>query len=102
MSLLQSKILYLECKNYESRTKMLEVLQNHYEWLDCTGGQAAFEDDDLQRFGDFATTVASKLNIKLVHILRMPDPGLGLFITDDWLAAGLASGEIQRYQATGH
>lgn len=92
----QNKRLYFDCNgSLEGRNLIEDAVSVRY--VDCTGGQAAFEDGNLQVFGQEVIAAARKHNIKIYKILRMDDPGLGLMFTDEWVQDGLSSGRFQAY-----
>ena len=62
--------------------------------FDMTGGQAAFDggsSDDaehrLEEFSNLIRSFAAENNLTVTAIFRCPDPGLGLFISDEFVQA---------------
>lgn len=89
-------ILYLECTgSIEGRNTFNEAVD--VEPIDCTGGQAAFEDGDLKHFAQQAIANARATGYKLYGIYRMYDPGLGLCFTNEWLQGGIKAGTFTKY-----
>jgi hypothetical protein len=70
------------------------------KWIDCTGGQAAFKDGDLETFGKELVDAARSNNIELYCIYRMYDPGVGLFFASWWVQGGIDAGVFQEYKIT--
>jgi hypothetical protein len=92
-----SMILYMDCSgSLYGRNTIVEGVSNNF--IDCTGGQAAFEDGSLQEFGDEVMAVAKEHNITVYNIVRMRDPGLGLMFSYQWVDAGINAGAFQRYE----
>ena len=63
------------------RNNLISVLEeNNFEWIDATGGQAAFVADNR---GDLFQTVVNQVsaffNVTTEVKTNIPDPGLGLF-----------------------
>ncbi len=89
----QSMILYFETHFLDDRNKIIDYLTScNFVHLDANGGRASFRggrsDDkhhELQKFSDAIRSFATANNISIYAIYRMPDPGMGLFITEDFL-----------------
>lgn len=90
----RSFILYFACK-YKDRDILIENISAHE--IDCTGGQAAFEDGDLTTFGRELVCASRETGKKLYYAVRMHDPGLGLCFDNEWLENGIKYGIFQKY-----
>lgn len=88
-------ILYFACKSLNNRNKLMKNVTA--QWIDCTGGQAAFKDGDLITFGRELVNTSRKTGAKLYYAVRMHDPGLGLCFEEDWLNDGIKYGIFQKY-----
>jgi hypothetical protein len=89
-------VLYMDCNgSIEGRDVLNDCIDA--EWIDCTGGQAAYKDSDLQKFGEQLVRAARDNNIKLFNVLRIQDPGLGLDFPSWWVEAGIEAGVFERY-----
>eukprot|EP00966_Prymnesium_polylepis_P030644 713319-Prymnesium_polylepis.2 len=89
-----TKILYFRVDSLDKRNLLVEKLaEDGFNAIDCTGGQAAFEDGDLKKIAEiilgFARTQEPPIDVVAVDF-RMPDPGLGLFVSDSCIRQGLA------------
>ena len=93
-------ILYFDSnRSLSGRNAIADHLtQFGFKGMDFTGGQASFEDGDLESFGKHIVEFARKHDIGIHDILRMEYPGLGLTIPPQWLEDGLESGRFQRYE----
>lgn len=90
-------ILYMECDgSISGRNALMNHLKTH-QYIDCTGGQAAFEDGDLTKFGNDLVEASRKTGVKLYHVYRMADPGLGLDFPEWGVQGGLQAGVYQEY-----
>jgi len=92
-------ILYMACEgSLDARNTLIDEIETKgFEDIDCTGGQAAFEDGDLNHFGKALVKAARKHNIKLYQVSRMKDPGMGLIFPDWWFKAGVEAGLFEEY-----
>lgn len=89
-------VLYMACDgSIEGRNILNDNVSA--KWIDCTGGQAAYEDNDLKTFGEQLVKAARDNNIKLYHIYRLNDPGLGLDFPYWWVQGGLRAGVFDEY-----
>lgn len=88
-------ILYFGCKSLNDRNILMENISA--QWMDCTGGQAAFKDGDLITFGRELVCASRNTGKKLYHVVRMHDPGLGLCFDNTWLENGVKYGIFQKY-----
>lgn len=89
-------VLYFECNgSLDERNTLADQIT--FSPIDMTGGQAVFEDGDLQSFGDQLVCAARGSGIKFYRICRMVDPGLGLCFPESWLINGIAYGVFQEY-----
>ncbi len=79
-------VLYVECDDSGEGREELEICLSMRP-IDATGGQWAFEDGDLEKFGDKLVKAARKTGVKLFCVMRMIDPGLGL-ILPSWRVTG--------------
>ena len=68
------------------------------QWIDMTGGQAAFYDGDLKEFGDELVEASKETGYKIYEIYRMYDPGLGLDFAEWWVKGGIAAGVFEKYE----
>ena len=90
-------ILYFATSgSLEGRNTLLDYVSSPF--IDCTGGQCACEDGDLQQFGDELVKGARETGYKIYHIYRMQDPGLGLDIDRELVKKELKSGFYQSYK----
>lgn len=88
-----SFILYFECDGLlEGRNAIARDLENDFEWIDMTGGQVAFKDGDFKLFCEKVIKSARAHNVKLYHVTRMHDPGIGLCVFDWWIDGGVKAG----------
>lgn len=93
----QEMILYMGCTgSIEGRSNLVDGVDA--QWMDMTGGQAAFHDGDLKTFGDQLVAGAREHGLKLYHVVRMHDPGLGLEFPWWWVEAGVKAGVFQQYE----
>jgi hypothetical protein len=91
-----SFVLYMTCEgSIDGRNELLQLVDFNY--IDCTGGQAACDDGDLQTFGDQLVNASQKTGHKLFQVYRMYDPGLGLDFPQWWFDAGLDAGVFEKY-----
>ncbi len=89
-------ILYFECEgSIDGRNRLTRNIPNVN--IDSTGGQAAFEDGDLDKFGKDLTCASRRTGIKIYRAMRIHDPGLGLCIDESWLEEGLECGIFEEY-----
>jgi len=94
----RSYILYVGCTgSITGRNTIEEHIRDKFQYVDCTGGQMACHDGDLQTFGDLIVEVARKNNIGIYYIYRMYDPGLGLDFPTWWVQGGIDAGVFQEY-----
>lgn len=94
-----SFILYMACTgSIEGRNTLADAVSASYSYIDMTGGQAAFEDGDLQTFGDELVAASRESGYKIYHAYRMHDPGLGLDFPQWWIDTGVALGIFQQYE----
>lgn len=92
----KSFILYMECTgSLTGRNTLADAVSVDY--IDMTGGQAAFEDGDLQIFGSELVAASRKSGYKLYNVYRMHDPGLGLMFSEWWVDTGIALNIFQKY-----
>lgn len=91
-----SFILYFHCESSDSRDIILENIP--YQYIDSTGGESAFDDGNIDDFGDSIVKVAKKYKIKLYRICRMFDPGLGLIAPDWWIDGGIKAKMFYDYE----
>ena len=92
----RSMILYMGCDgSIEGRNALNGRVSA--KWIDCTGGQAVFEDSDLKQFGDELVEASRDLDVKLCHVFRMFDPGLGLDFPMWWVEGGIDAGVFEEY-----
>ena len=92
-----TNVLYFCANSLPNRNRLVNELDEHgYNSIDWTGGQAAFEDGDLDRFAEIILGFARAQEppIDVVAVFRMPDPGMGLFVNDNWIRQGLADHTI--------
>jgi hypothetical protein len=90
-------ILYMNCDgSIEGRNELNNSISA--KWIDCTGGQAAYEDGDLQEFGDELVMASRNTGHKIYCVFRMHDPGLGLDFPGWWIQGGLNAGVFQQYE----
>ena len=72
------------------------------EWIDCTGGQAAFEPGGeaypLSNFGEDLVRGARANGLRLYNVLKIYDPGLGLEFPMWWVEGGIAAGTFERFE----
>lgn len=95
----QDMILYMCCtESIDGRNALNNIISDSFQPIDCTGGQAAFEDGDLKKFGDALVKASRKTGYKLYDIYRMYDPGLGLIFDDWWIQAGVKAGTFKKYK----
>lgn len=67
--------------------------------IECTGGQAAFEDNmSLQQFGDEIVAASRNTGVKIYVVAKIHDPGLGLVVFDQWIKAGVSAGVFKEYE----
>lgn len=91
-----SFILYMGCSgSLDGRNTLSDRVSAQY--IDMTGGQAAFEDGDLIEFGDELVAASRDTGYKLYGVYRMHDPGLGLDFPDWWVQTGVELGIFQQY-----
>jgi hypothetical protein len=91
-----SMVLYMECSgSIEGRNLLLQ--STDAQSIDCTGGQAACADGNLETFGEQLVQAARDHNIKLYRVCRMGDPGLGLMFPDWWVDGGIEAGVFAEY-----
>ena len=79
----------------EGRNKLLNLI--NFEPMDCTGGQCACEDGDLEEFGKQLIEASRKTGHKLCHIYRLADPGLGLEFPLWLVEGGIKAGVYSAY-----
>jgi hypothetical protein len=92
-------ILYMCCaESIDGRNALNNMISNSFQPIDCTGGQAAFEDGDLKEFGDALVKASRETGYKLYDVYRMYDPGLGLIFDDWWVQAGVKAGTFKKYK----
>ena len=92
-------VLYLGCtKSISGRSAIEACISEEFKYVDCTGGQMACYDGDLQRFGDLVVEAARNNDIGIYYIYRMYDPGLGLDFPAWWVQGGIDAGTFQEYQ----
>lgn len=93
-------VLYFACVgSIDGRNALTNHLKKaKFQAIDSTGGQCACEDGDLQVFGDTLVTACRLLDLKMWHVYRMPDPGLGLVVDSAMIRRGLCDGSIQEYE----
>ena len=92
-----TNVLYFCANSLPNRNRLVNELEEHgYNSIDCTGGQAAFEDGDLGQFAEIILGFARSQEppIDVIAVFRMPDPGIGLFVNDNWIQRGLADHTI--------
>lgn len=90
-------ILYMACPgSLDGRNTLADGVS--FKWIDMTGGQAAFIDGDLKKFGDELVRASRKTHNKLYHVYRMHDPGLGLDFPQWWVDTGVKLGIFQEYK----
>ncbi len=88
-----SYVLYMECSDsIEGRNHIVNNIP--FSYIDCTGGQASFEDGDIEEFYQAVKKVANEYNLELGLICRMPDPGLGLIFSGWLVEEGIKAGTI--------
>lgn len=89
-------ILYLEVDSYESRRIMTPKLDDeNFNWLDCTGNQAAFYDNrSINDFIESCKRLAEENRIEINYICRMPDPGVGLIFNEDLVKEDIRNGTL--------
>lgn len=94
-----SMIFYFDCDgSIDGRGAILDHVSA--KWIDCTGGQAACEDDgDFDRFAEEVSEASKETGIQVYNILHIADPGLGLEFPGWWVDAGIAAGVFKRVQA---
>jgi hypothetical protein len=96
-----SKILYfcVEGENsIDQRNLLIDALEHHgFNNIECSGGQAAFDDGDLEEFTEIVLGTAREQNppIDVQAIFRLNDPGLGMVVGDVHVLEGLASGSVE-------
>jgi hypothetical protein len=89
-------ILYMACEgSIEGRETLIENI-SAYD-IDCTGGQAAFVDGNINVFGRELTNASRKSGYKIYHAYRMHDPGLGLCFPQWWVDAGIEARVFEQY-----
>eukprot|EP00966_Prymnesium_polylepis_P269671 6229507-Prymnesium_polylepis.1 len=96
-----SKILYFrvvgdDCLHH--RNLLIQELELHgFNKIEGSGGQAAFDDGDLEEFTEIILRTARAQNppIDVQAIFRLNDPGLGIGISDVMVLEGLASGDVE-------
>lgn len=89
-------ILYMECTgSIDGRNAINEMVS--VSPIDCTGGQSAYEDDDLEKFGRELVKASRATGYKIGRVYRMADPGLGLDFPQWWVEGGLKAGVFQQY-----
>jgi hypothetical protein len=94
-------ILYLECDgSIDGRNALVDSVTatGGGDAIDCTGGQAAFEDGDLQQFGKQLVKASRNTGVRLCRVLRMFDPGVGLNFAPWWIEGGLQAGVFQAFR----
>ena len=92
----QHMILYMGCDgSIGGRNALNDRVSS--KWIDCTGGQAAYEDGDLQQLGDELVAASRETGVKIYHVYRMFDPGLGLDFPMWWVTGGINAGVFQQY-----
>lgn len=92
-----SYILYMGCTgSIDGRNTLNDCVSS--KWIDCTGGQTAYKDGNLETLGKELVDGARENNIKLYNIYRMYDPGLGLDFAPWWVQGGIDAGVFQEYQ----
>jgi hypothetical protein len=93
-------VYYMDCnKSIDGRNELLEYVD--IEYIDCTGGQAAFEYNPnytLQQFGNDLVRGAREKRLKLGNVLKMFDPGLGLDFPMWWVEGGIRAGVFERFK----
>lgn len=75
------------------------VIQNHldkfaFSWRESTGGQAAFSDGDFGLFSNEVRRAAMDNDIDIKFLARMPNPGIGLMMSDDMINLMISDGVI--------
>lgn len=68
------------------------------KWIDCTGGQAAYEDGDLEELGEELVEASRETSVKIFHVFRMFDPGLGLDFPMWWVEGGIKAKIFSQYK----
>jgi len=89
-------VLYMECMgSLDGRNAINDNISA--AWIDCTGGQSAYADGDINKFGQEIVEASRKTNNKLYRVLRIHDPGLGLVFADWWVDGGIEAGVFEQY-----
>ena len=92
-------ILYFCCEgSIETREILLDQLNSDArKWvdIDCTGGQAGFEDGDFEKFSADVVAAARATGSKLYEVAHINDPGLGLDFPEWWISGGVKAGVFQ-------
>lgn len=89
-------VLYMACNgSLEGRNMINNNISA--KWIDCTGGQTAYVDGDINVFGQELVEASRRTGVKLYHAYRMHDPGLGLDFPQWWVDAGLMYGVFEKY-----
>lgn len=92
-----SYILYMTCDgSIEGRNELNERVSA--QWIDCTGGQAAYEDGDLYELGEELVEASREIGVGVYHVYRMYDPGLGLEFPMWWVHGGIKAGVFEEYK----
>lgn len=60
-------------------------------------GQTAYEDGDLNMFGQELVDASRITGVKLYRALRIHDPGLGLCFYEKWVDAGIKACVFEKY-----
>jgi hypothetical protein len=95
-----SKILYFRVEgdnSIDQRNLLIDALEQHgFNNIEGCGGQAAFEDGDLEEFTEIVLGTARVQNppIDIQAIFHLMDPGLGMVVGDVNVLEGLASGTV--------
>ena len=96
-----SKILYFRVvgdNSIDQRNLLIDALKHHgFNNIEGSGGQAAFDDGDLEEFTEIVLGTAREQNppIDVQAIFRLNDPGLGMGVCDVIVLEGLASGDVE-------
>jgi hypothetical protein len=93
----ENMILYMQCDGLsDGRNKINNLISAR--WIDCTGGQSAYENGNLNQFGDELVIASRATGIKIYHAYKMADPGLGLDFPQWWIDGGVKAGVFQKYE----
>lgn len=96
-----SKILYFRVvgdNSIDQRGLLIDALERHgFNNIEGSGGQAAFDDGDLEDFTEIVLGTARAQNppIDVQAIFRLDDPGLGMGVCDVSVLEGLVSGDVE-------